>query len=961
MRIVYFISLLFIISSNALAQSGKITGKVINGSSGQPLGGATLTLIEKSKTEATDQNGNFSFNKLAAGTYSVKCSYTGHIEKIVEEIVIKDNENVVISISLDEKKSEEVVVTARVRARTETVASLLVAQKNSANVSDGISAESIRKTPDRSTSDVLKRISGASIQDDRFAIVRGLNDRYNAAFINGAPLPSTESDRKAFAFDIFPSSILDNLVIYKTATPDKTGEFAGGIIEITTKSILPKSFTSISVGGSYNSLSTGKDRFFSENKGKNDWLGVDDGTRAMPKGLPSFKEFSDLSQTTAGIAQRAELAKLFGDYKWGIRHHNTSPNYNFQLSKGFNIERKQKEFMGALFSVNYNRNFTFIDVDRNSFDANLDTPSNPILIHTGKYKDSVYNDEVVLAVLGNISVKINNRHNISWKNNLSINTDNKFIKRIGNPDFDADSVNFVKDAVRWFTSNQIFSSQLAGEHQVGSLKTKINWLAAYSKVNRDIPNLSRTSYTGQYPDVSTLTAGANAVGGVSQTAGNGTMFFVNSNENIKSAKIDITQPYTFLKTTQNYVRIGGGYQIRERDFKSRLLGFIKYDQNIQFDNSLVALPEDQLFLKGNLGKLKNGQGGWAIIDASLPNSNYNASSTTTHVYIMNEQRFLKKLRLIYGVRMERFNQKLHTIKGLRDTVNLNKTVTDFLPSVNFIYAVTPKMNLRLSYSETVNRPEFRELADFLFYDYVTNFSYSGLDEIKRAKIINYDFRYEIYPGNAQLFSISAFYKKFTDPIEILQEPNLTTQASYYNTTSAKLYGLETEFRVLVSNLFGIKKENSILNKLTLAGNAAYIKSNVRLDSFFKYPASQLVTSRAMVGQSPYILNGSLGYNDDRTGFSSTLSLNRVGDRIFIAGTYNTADIYEKARTVIDFQLAKFFLKKTLEVKFTVKDMLAQKINFYYDFDKTKSYTDKDKYFSSNSAPRGFGFSATIKL
>lgn len=959
MRIVYFISLLFIVSSNVLAQSGKITGKVINGSSGQPLGGATLTLIEKSKTEATDQNGNFSFNKLAAGNYSVKCSYTGHIEKIVEEIVIKDNENVVISISLDEKKSEEVVVTARVRARTETVASLLVAQKNSASVSDGISAESIRKTPDRTTSDVLKRVSGVSIQDDRFAIIRGLNDRYNAAFINGAPLPSTESDRKAFAFDLFPSSILDNLVIYKTATPDKTGEFAGGIIDITTKSILSKSFTSLSFGGSYNSLSTGKKRYFAEIKGEYDWLGKDDGRRALPTGLPTTQEFNTVY--SQDLAKRAELAKLFGDYKWGIRSHNTSPNYNFQLSKGFNIERKQKEFIGVLLSVNYNRNFTFTDGERNSFDANLDTPSNPILVHRGKYIDSVYNDEVVVAALGNISVKINSRHNFSWKNNLSINTDNRFIKRMGAPDFDADSTFFVKDVVRWFTSNQIFSSQLSGEHQVGPVKTKINWLAAYSTVNREIPNLSRTSYIGNYPDVNNLTANSQGSGSITQNAGNGTMFFVNSKENIKSIKVDITQPYSFLNNSQNYLKMGGGYQARERDFKSRFLSFVRYEQQIQFDNSLLYLPEDQIFLKQHLGKLSNNSGGWGIFDGTLANSDYDASSTVSHFYIMTEQRFLKKFRLIWGLRMETFNQKLNTIKNLRDTVKIDKTVTDFLPSINFVYAVTPKMNLRLSYSETVNRPEFRELADFLFFDYVTNFSYSGLDNINRAKIVNYDFRYELFPGKAQLFSVSAFYKKFTNPIEIVQIPNTTGQTQYVNSTSANVYGLEAEFRVLLSTIFGIKKEDALLTKFTLTGNAAYIKSNVKIDSLFGFPASQLLTDRALQGQSPYIVNGSLGYNDDKTGLSSTLSLNRVGDRILIAGTYNTADIYEKARTVIDFQLAKFFLKNTLEVKFTVRDILAQNINFYYDFDRTKSYTKKDRYFSSNIAPRVFSFSATIKL
>ncbi len=957
MKRLYILGLFFIISSAVFAQSGKITGKVINAGSGQVLANATLVLIEKSKTEIADQNGAFTFSKLEAGTYSIKCSYTGHAEKIIDEIIVKDGDITPVTISLQENKSDAVVVTAtRARAAGESVASLLIAQKSSANVSDGITAESIRKTPDRSTGDVLKRVSGASIQDDRFAIIRGLNDRYNAAFINGAPLPSTESDRKAFAFDILPSAILDNLVIYKTATPDKTGDFAGGIIDITTKSIPSKNFTSISFGGSYNTLITGKTRYFSEVRGNKDWIGIDDGSRSIPAGIPSAKEINAMT-----FAQRAELAKLFGNYRWGIQQGKTKPNYTIQLSKGFNLERNQKEFVGALFSFNYNRNFSFTEGDRNSFDPYLVSQPGSLPVQRNKYVDSLYNDEVVLAALGNISVKIDNRNTISWKNNLSINTDNRLIKRIGATDHTADSTYFIKDEVRWFTSNQIFSSQLTGEHLAGKAKTKINWLGAYSKVKREIPNLSRTSYEGRYPDLNSISALFSS-GPPNQLAGSGTMFSTESNETIKSIKADISQPYTFLKNSQQLLKIGGGYQVRKRDFTSRVLGFAPYNNNgVAFDYSLLELPADQIFLPQHLGKMKNGKGGFLLNDGTLGNSDYDASSTLTNAYVMSDQRFFKKLRLIYGIRMERFSQKLNSIKNLHDTINLNTVVTDFLPAVNFVYAFTPKMNFRLSYTQTINRPEFRELAPFLFFDYVTNYLYEGQDNLERAKIKNYDFRYEFFPGRAQLFSISAFYKEFSNPIEIITIPNTTNQAIYNNATSAKVYGLEAEFRVLVSTLLGVKRENAFVDKFTLAGNAAYMKSNVKLDSFFSFTAAQLVTNRALQGQSPYLINGSIGFNDETKGFSSTLSVNRVGDRILIAGTYNTAHIYERARTVVDFQLAKFFVKKIVELKFTARDILAQKMIFYFDFDESKSFSNADRIFSSNATPKAFSFSATYKF
>ncbi|MEI7736847.1 MAG: TonB-dependent receptor, partial [Ferruginibacter sp.] len=543
-----------------------------------------------------------------------------------------------------------------------------------------------------------------------------------------------------------------------------------------------------------------------------------------------------------------------------------------------------------------------------------------------------------------------------------INTDNKLINRIGNYDYTSDSINFVRDIVRSYTSNQIFTSQLAGEHTIGRFKTKLNWLAAYSKINRDIPIIARTSYNGNFPDIKNVTAIFSTP--PSQTSGCGTMFSSKTDEHIKSFKFDITQPFKFMKNTQNFIKIGAGYQIRQRAFTSRTLGLTPFDSAglALFDETLRPLPEDQIFLPQHFGKLPNGKQGFVLADGTLPNSDYTATAITTHAYLMADQRFLTKFRLIYGVRMENFTQKLNALRDLNDTIKLNTIVTDFLPSVNFVYALTPKMNIRLSYASTLNRPEFRELAPFLFFENVTGYSISGYEKIERTKIKNYDFRFEFFPGKAQLISVSAFYKDFDKPIEFITLPQTSSQAVYVNAKSGKVYGLEAEFRTQISTLFGIKNESSFLNMLTLSANAAYMKSNVRLDSLFGFPADQLVTSRALQGQSPYIINTALAYSNEKIGLSTTLSLNRVGDRVAIGGPYNIPDIYEQARTVIDFQLAKSFLKNTVELKFNAKDILAQNINYYFDYDKSKSYSaDKDRYFSTLKAPRIFSVSATMKL
>lgn len=917
-----------------------------------PLAEATLILIEKRTTRLSDQNGKFSFVKIDDGTYSISCSYSGHQTKIIEEIIVKDNEVVEISISLDVKTDDAVVVTAkRIKAAGETVASLLIAQKNSANVSDGITAQSIRRTPDRSSSDVIKRISGASIQDDKFAVIRGLNDRYNAAFINGAPLPSTESDRKAFSFDIFPSAILDNLIIYKTATPDKSGEFAGGLIELTTKSSVTKNFTSISIGQGYNTLLTGESRYFSEAKGSTDRLGIDDGGRGIPKGFPSTQEFNLLSNE-----QKLEKAKLFRNIEWGVKDELTGPNLSFQLAKGFNILRQDKEFIGAVFSINYNRTHSLAAGERNQY--NNPNPGGDAVLERS-YNDSIYNDEIIWAALGNVSVKINNKNNISWKNNFSINTDNKLVKRMGGFDIPGDPLSFLKETGRIYIQNQIYSSQLIGEHQIGNKKTRLNWLAGYSDVAREIPNISRTVYIGTYPDVNSTVSSIPF--GVSPFGATGSMFSTQSREDIKNIKADISQPYALWGESQNIIKIGAGYQERERIFTSRNLGFTQYTGTlIENDLTFKNLPEDQIFLEQYLGILANGKAGVSITDATLPNSNYDASSSVKHAYVMNDQRLLKKFRLIYGARVERFNQKLNTPKSLIE-VNIDSTVTDFLPSANLVYAATPLINVRLSYAETVNRPEFRELAPFLFYDFVSGFTLDGDTTLLRARIKNYDFRFEIFPGKAQLLSVSAFYKKFLNPIELVRSDVFPSNLSYLNNGSAKVYGAEAEFRVLLSTLLGSSNSKSFGSKLTITGNAALIKSSVVGKEGSR--DFQGENDRPLQGQAPYILNGSIGYNDDQLGFSTTFSANRVGDRLVIAGSGFSANIYEQARTVFDFQIAKSFLENKIEMKLNARDILAQKIISYYDFKKSASFkkaTD-DRIFTSNVSPRVITLTATIKL
>lgn len=944
-----FTSLIFLVSFNLLAQSGKLTGKVINGKTGDPLIGATVTIDSIKRSVATDLNGSYSISGLSAGTYNVSGSYVSYDTKVVSNVVVSPTEFTTLNISLDQAAaSNGNNVTVRTRVNRENVGALLAAQRNSASVSDGVSAETIRKTPDRNTSDVLKRVSGASIQDDRFVIIRGLSDRYNAAFLNGAPLPSSESDRKAFAFDIFPSNILDNLVIYKTASPDMSGEFAGGLINITTKSIPSQNFTTLSLGLGYNTLTTFKDRT-DYKAGKWDFIGLDDGTRKLPLQIPGIAAFKSLT-----IAERLNLAKSFSN-NWALQNKTSLPYANLQFTKGLNIEKQGKDYFGMLFSLTYNKNPAYTEGERNTFDYDRSAPSGAPEWKE-KYFDKIYYDQTLLGALANFSMKVSDRSTLNWKNIFSVNSDDRVVKREGNPD-NLDPTNVALRNGRWFTSNLIYSTQLSGSHVVNKSNFRIDWLGAYSIVKRSIPDLRQSLYIYNTQNSSPPTAIVSSGRPVPQDGG--THFFSNTDEKIASAKVDFTQPYTFWSNKQSLLKFGLNYQNRVRDFNARLLGFT---QSSNFDYSLLNLPEDQIFAAANLGgPLKNGLNGFSLNEGAEPTYIYDASSHLEAGYVMSDQRIGQKIRAIYGLRFENYNQKLNSIDANSKPVNIDATKLDVLPSVNLVYSLDAKQNLRIAFAKTVNRPEFRELAPFTFYDFVTQYTYEGNPNLLRASIKNYDLRYELYLRRSQLFSLSAFYKDFTNPIELVSNPDGNRQAIYQNARSAKVYGAEAEVRSLLSTLTGAS-ENSLLDKLTVSANAAVVWSQIKLGDFGLINVKDLIAKRNLQGQSPYVFNGSLTYANEASGISATLSANRVGPRIYIVGTVKEVDIYELGRTVMDFQLAKSFHKDKWEIKLNARDLLAQKQIYFYDIDQNKKYNaSADKVFSRNTFGRVISLTATYKF
>jgi len=291
-----------------------------------------------------------------------------------------------------------------------------------------------------------------------------------------------------------------------------------------------------------------------------------------------------------------------------------------------------------------------------------------------------------------------------------------------------------------------------------------------------------------------------------------------------------------------------------------------------------------------------------------------------------------KFRLVWGVRFEEFHLTLDTRQTETDYLSIYRRENDLLPSVNFIFSINKKQNLRLSYSETLNRPEFRELAPFAFYDFTTRFLTQGCPECVTAKIKNMDIRYELYPGKGQILSFSYFRKKFTNPIEIIQEVNNNT-VSYSNAKAAVNSGIEFEFRTLLSSIFGTKFP--LLDDITLYSNVAIIKSLVDVSNV---NSANIDTSRPLQGQSPYVVNGGVQYGNENNGWSIAANINRAGNRILYTESEVKDAIWEKGRTFLDMQISKSFMKKKIELKLNLQNILAQDLIFYQNnYKNTASY------------------------
>jgi TonB-dependent receptor len=921
--------MLFLLFSGlfAVAQpSPKLTGKVTN-TKNEPLPGVTIKVAGAAGGATSEVDGHFSLTLSPGKKYTLIFTAVGYARKEVSEVEVAAGQinELNITLEVEEKTGDNVVVSAKVStARKESVNSLIAFQKNTNTVASVISAESIRRSPDRNTGEVLKRTPGASLQEGKFIVIRGLADRYNQAMLNGILLTSTEPDRKTFSFDLIPSAMIDNIIINKAFVPEYPGEWAGGLIQVNTKDIPAKNFFNVQVGSGFNTQTIGK-TFYKDARSKTDWLGFDDGTRALPAGYTRKSAFDTLS-----FAAKTAIGKQMRN-AWTPTASSVPFNYSFQLNGGFSGKLFGKT-IGGTFGVNYNRNNKYVklvnrsnSLSGNVFSVNYD------------YNDDRYIQEVTVGALGSLSMQINPLNRISVKSIINVNSPGSVTRRSGE-DFNRDEDISATELA--FKQNTFFTVQANGDHSLAK-SVKLKWYGAFNILDGYIPDQRRIAYSRaintQNPFKLLLS------NTLSQSSGS--RIYQSLSDYIYTAGGDLTYNFNLFGQKQS---VKGGYMLQVKD---RLYDAQLFANYLPSDNPVLRLlGPDKVFAPENFG---NGTDNMIAFDAIKGKTfRYLANTILNGGFLQLDNQFSPALRVVWGLRVENFDQLVGSVKKW-DPRHTHSQVTDFLPGLNATFKVNLKTNIRLSGSQTVIRPELRELSFLNIYDFELNASVQGNPLLKRTKVTNLDLRYEWYPKAGEVFTAGVFYKKFKDPIEQLfnEGSGGASTFSYQNPEEATAYGAEVELRKKLDFIHSLKN-------FTFQANASYIKSNVKDKGFS--------IDRPMQGQSPYVINMGLLYDIEKAGLNATLLFNRIGERIYLVGDLTSGagspDIYEASRSLLDFQVSKKLLKKKAELRMSISDILNSTQYFYQNSDgRTKLQKGVDAYRFTRTNGTTFSFTFNYSL
>ncbi|MFN0151888.1 MAG: TonB-dependent receptor domain-containing protein [bacterium] len=905
-------------SSAASAEKGKINGKVVSSETGEPLAFANIVLfqgkrgVEPGKPAggaSTQADGSYRI-VTAPGTYWMTVSYISFNPTHVEEVVVTAGGVAELNVSLvpEAVKLEEIQVTATAIRTSE--AALLSNQKKSATVSDAVSSEQIKKSTDSDAAEVMQRVTGVSVVDDKFVFVRGLGERYSSAQVNGTTVGSPEPNKRILPLDLFASGLLDNIVVQKTYTVDKPGDFGGGLVDINTREFPGQSSWSLGIGSGANGKTTGE-TFLVYDAGSKEFLGLDlgfdDGSRDLPSAVDEIAGDQIVRQAGVGGVgltreQMIEVAHSFSNV-WSPRRESGRVPRNMSASYG-NEVRPFGRPLGLIFSGSYSNSFQRKSGERNAY-------QNALLEPAANYLTDEFSNEVLWGLTSNASLRVSKSNTLKlW---TMYNRSAEDLVRSYEGYNDGQSADIRSNRLQ-YVERGLFSTTAGMSHHLAPLLgSTLDWELSYSMAKRNEPD--RREYVYQFfPSEEEGVPGEYRmlIGGAIGTT---SRLYETLHDWDRGAKGDWSVPFRQWGGLESKLKIGVAYSGKDRESHRRVF---RYSARNQGTLDLSAPPES-IFTYENIESRTV-----SLQEDTRSTDNYSGEQRSSAVYTMLDVPLTKQLRMNTGVRIEHVNQEVVTFPlfqpGAPALVASPRT-TEALPAVNLTYAFNQKTNLRGGFSKTVNRPELSELSPAQYYDYIGEEVFRGNPDVRPAKLTNYDLRLERYPAGDELLAVSTFYKDLRAPINRSYLPS--QEDEIISSTNAKdgfMYGAEFEARL------GLRRASSALASWKVGGNVTIVESEVRLEE--NAGETQRVSSfiHPLEGQSPYVLNLGVYYEPSRSRLAGSVLYTAFGERLEVVGVGDLPDKFETARGSLDATLA-WSPMEALRLKLSGENLLGDDIQF----------------------------------
>lgn len=838
---------------------GRVAGQVVDASTGSPVGDASVQIAGSSRGASTSIDGRFSITGVPEGAVSIVVRRLGFAPKTVTGVVVPGGGTVEQNVALRPaavRLTSEVVTASAERG---TVSEALDRQRTAIQIVNSVTAEQITRSPDADAAAAVSRVSGVTVQGGKFVFVRGLGERYTTMSLNGARIPSPEPEKREVPLDIFPSALLQSITTSKTFTPDQPGDFSGADVDLRTRDFPLRRVVSYSTSTGFNSAA-GAALPVAPTTGP-EWIGLAGSARRLPQDVRTATESPSATQADINRAIRS-----FRDV-WTPRTGGAVPSTGAAISAGGQTPLGGLR-LGYVASASYTRSQ---EVRRDETRALAVPDSRGGTRPYDVFRGQTGSIGVLWGGLLNLSTLLGPRTRIALNNTYNRSADNTASVDAGvREDFSYPTRRSLLD----FVERSVRSNQLRVEHSLGESQ-QLALAVTSSGVRRSEPDRTEVQYV-QETDPATGQPLPYALFSFNPDGARKT--FGELREDALSGRVDYTLSVLRL-----------GVAARATNRRSDTYSFSILSRNVPY--SVREQSPEAIFSGPYVADTANA---FYILRNSAGGS-YTARDRVSAAYAMLTLSPREWLKIIGGARVEHANLTVTSASVLGGTNVARLNTTDVLPSLALTFALGESHNLRVSASQTLARPEYRELSPITYRDVLAERDIFGNANLKRTLIQNYDTRWEWYPRAGEVVSAGVFAKHFTQPIEQVDVATSgASQISFVNARAANDYGVEGELRLRMDRIA------RPLAPLTAFTNATVIRSRIDLSGDRLSALTNRV--RPMVGQAPYVVNAGATWQSSSGRASGTVLYNIVGKRIVSAGVTPLPDTYEQPRAVLDASL-----------------------------------------------------------